>query len=321
MLILLDTNFMAACISSKIDVVGQLEERDVNFEFAVLKRAVVETSYLPPKVVRQVEAFMLANKPQLIGKGGKLEGNSRAEWKGTHPGEKLGLGEEKERKGGLAGKNEGEGENQGGRKGVNAGKKEIEGCNGEGKGVFEGGVGRHEGKGGFVEGKNQGGKEGVYAGKEGEGKRESGGGKGGFEGGKAGGSFEGKGVYAGKEGERTGFGGDGKAVHSDAGKGVFGGKGVFNEGKAETEGKGGFNGGGRAETGGNGFFGVGRPSGNAEEPESEGHLNQTGHTDDLMVLFAKKHHAAVATLDKALKKRLKREGIPIITLARQRVVF
>ena len=46
-----------------------------------------------------------------------------------------------------------------------------------------------------------------------------------------------------------------------------------------------------------------------------------GVTDDQLISYAKKAKAKVATLDSGLKKRLKREGIPIITLAQNRVVF
>ncbi len=46
-----------------------------------------------------------------------------------------------------------------------------------------------------------------------------------------------------------------------------------------------------------------------------------GVTDDQLISYAKKSGATVATLDSGLKKRLKREGIPSISLARSRVVF
>ncbi len=46
-----------------------------------------------------------------------------------------------------------------------------------------------------------------------------------------------------------------------------------------------------------------------------------GVTDDQLISHAKKSGSAVATLDSGLKKRLKKEGVPIITLARNRVVF
>jgi len=46
-----------------------------------------------------------------------------------------------------------------------------------------------------------------------------------------------------------------------------------------------------------------------------------GVTDDQLISYAKKMKAAVATLDSGLKKRLKREGIPNICLARSRVVL
>lgn len=46
-----------------------------------------------------------------------------------------------------------------------------------------------------------------------------------------------------------------------------------------------------------------------------------GVTDDQLISYAKKSGATVATLDSGLKKRLKREGIPNICLARSRVVF
>ncbi len=46
-----------------------------------------------------------------------------------------------------------------------------------------------------------------------------------------------------------------------------------------------------------------------------------GVTDDQLISYAKKAGATVATLDSGLKKRLKREGIPNIALARSRVVF
>ncbi len=46
-----------------------------------------------------------------------------------------------------------------------------------------------------------------------------------------------------------------------------------------------------------------------------------GVTDDQLISHAKKSGSAVATLDSGLKKRLKREGGPIITLAQTRGVF
>lgn len=58
MIVLLDTNFMAACIEHRVDVVKQLEHHFESVSFLVVKRVLEEAEFLPLRQQKRIQAFL-----------------------------------------------------------------------------------------------------------------------------------------------------------------------------------------------------------------------------------------------------------------------
>lgn len=66
MLVLLDTNFIVACMKSRVPLREQLEQEGPTVTFQVLERVIEEIAFLPAKDKKLAQLFLDSVKPELV---------------------------------------------------------------------------------------------------------------------------------------------------------------------------------------------------------------------------------------------------------------